>query len=141
MQIISLKIRVCLLNVSFIYIRKTPNNEDINRLRRYIFGSEAVLGDLNLNRSVEGDKKLLEKLCADGKTNHLDEVTTDKLNQLDYVLLDSKIANYAFSSAYSISSKKWMNTLQHVTVLAPSVRKLVALQLKYQMSKPSCFWP
>ena len=45
-------------------------------------------------------KKLLKKLCDDGKTNHLDDVTTDKLDQLDYVLLDDKIVKETFSTAY-----------------------------------------
>ena len=98
-------------------IRKTPDNEDINRLKRHTYGSELVMGDLNLNRNVEGDKKLLKRLCDDGKTNHLDDVTTDKLNQLDYVLLDEKIVKEAFSTAY----KNFIADHKTITVRIPYI--------------------
>ena len=35
LQLITIKIKNCLLNVTFVYIRKTPDNEDINRLKRH----------------------------------------------------------------------------------------------------------
>ena len=66
MQLITIKVKDYLLNISFLYIRKTPDNEDITRLRKYIFGSEVVMGDFNLNKNNEGEKKLLDELCIDG---------------------------------------------------------------------------
>ena len=57
MQLIEIRIKGYLLNISFIYVRKTPDNEDINRLKRYIFGSEVVMGDLNLNKNNGGERK------------------------------------------------------------------------------------
>ena len=117
MQMINIKIKKCLLKVSFIYVRKTPDNEDINRLRKYVYGSEVVLGDFNLNLNVQSEKRLMDKLCSDGKMNHMNDVTTDKLNQLDYVLLDEKIVKDAFSTAY----KNFMGDHKSITVRIPYI--------------------
>ena len=117
MQMINIKIKKCLLKVSFIYVRKTPDNEDINRLRKYVYGSEVVLGDFNLNMNVHSEKCLMDKLCSDGKINHMNDVTTDKLNQLDYVLLDEKIVKDAFSTAF----KNFMGDHKSITVRIPYI--------------------
>ena len=117
MQLMTIKVKDYLLSISFLYVRKTPDREDIDRLRRYTFGSEVVMGDFNLNKNNEGEKKLLDKLCIDGKTNHLDDVTTDKLNQLDYILLDEKIVKDAFSTAF----KNFIADHKSITVRIPNI--------------------
>ena len=117
MQLITMKIKECLLNVSFVYVRKTPDNEDISRMRKYVYSSEVVLADFNLNKNVQSQKNLLDKLCSDGKVNHLNDVTTDKLNQLDYILLDEKISQYSFSTAF----KNFMSDHKSITVRIPYI--------------------
>ena len=117
MQLMTIKIKDSLLNISFLYIRKTPDNEDITRIRKYTLGSEVVMGDFNLNKNNVSEKKLLDKLCNDGKTNHLDDVTTDKLNQLDYIILDEKIVKDAFSTAF----KNLITDHKSVTVRIPHI--------------------
>ena len=71
MQLMTIKVKEFLLNISFLYIRKTPDNEDITRIRKYTLGSEVVMGDFNLNKNNVSEKKLLDKLCNDGKQTTL----------------------------------------------------------------------
>ena len=65
----------------------------------------------------ETEKKLLDKLCTEGKISHLDDVTTDKLNQLDYVFLEEKFVKDAFSTAF----KNFISDHKSITVRIPDI--------------------
>ena len=72
---------------AFIYIRKTPTEEEIKRLENFIEHFDLVMGDLNLDTYRAADAKILKFLCAK-RRQVLNEITTVRFNQLDHILLD-----------------------------------------------------
>ena len=117
MQMINLKIHQMLLSVSFIYIRKTPVLEDLDRMKKYSFEAEVLMGDFNINGNNKEQKTLMSKICADGKRSVLNDVTTDQLNQLDYILIDEKIIKDSFSTAF----KNFISNHKCITIRIPKI--------------------
>ena len=117
MQMISLKVAQMFISVSFIYVRKTPDIEDIKRIKKYSYETEVLMGDLNINMNISEQKKLMTMLCDTGKKNVLNDVTTDKLNQLDYILIDERIIKYFFATAY----KNFISDHKSITIRIPSI--------------------
>ena len=61
------------LQVTFLYIRRKPNKEDILKIQENCEGSIIILGDLNLNPLNESDHKLLTLLSGKEKRLFLTE--------------------------------------------------------------------
>jgi len=71
---------------SFVYCRSTPNLHEVEWLLSKTVDSNYILGDLNLDTNIPLHREKISKLCSDGKTSLLDEITTKNNNQLDHIL-------------------------------------------------------
>ena len=57
------------------------------------------MGDFNLNANITKQKSMLERICNE-KKSVLKEVTTEKLNQLDYIFIDERMIKISYSTSY-----------------------------------------
>ena len=97
-QVTTLKLLESKMKISFIYIRETPLQKDLERFSSYMKDSAVILGDLNLNATKDEDHKKLTLLMGTSKQRVLHEVTTTRINQLDHILLDNSITKYFCTS-------------------------------------------
>ena len=89
------------MQIGFIYCRTKPTHEEIKAINEFFINAHIVLGDFNLSHRDEEDKSKLQKLVEPSKVSMLEEITRlSSLNQLDYILIDKKMKDYAFVTSY-----------------------------------------
>ena len=99
-QIVKLKLEKPEIEVSFVYIRQTPTTKDSDLFKEYMRNSNVIIGDLNLDPNRDADAKKLAHFLESDKKRALFEVTTNHVNQLDHILIDTGINDY-FTTAYN----------------------------------------
>ena len=57
-------IRPLYRRVVFLYIRATPNSEEIQKIKRSVANCDCIVGDMNLNPKVQEQRKKLLTLCG-----------------------------------------------------------------------------
>ena len=68
----------------------------------------------------------MNMLCRDGKSRILDEVTTDKLNQLDHILIEEKIVK----NSYVTEFKNLISDHKTITIRIPDIGNLFSEEFK-----------
>ena len=99
MQVLLVSFRKYCMKVAFIYIRETPTQEQIRRLKSDLSNIDLVMGDLNLDPNKSTDSNKLEDLCTD-RSKVLNEITTTRFNQLDHILLNRAKFKVYFATSY-----------------------------------------
>ena len=99
MQVLLVSFRKYCMKVAFIYIRETPTQDQIRRLKSDLSNIDLVMGDLNLDPNKSTDSNKLEDLCTD-RSKVLNEITTTRFNQLDHILLNRAKFKVYFATSY-----------------------------------------
>ena len=63
-------------------------------------GSHNLIGDLNLNPSLQEQRNKLERICRKNKYLALKEITTLNHNQLDHIILNKSLSTHSFVTSY-----------------------------------------
>ena len=63
-------------------------------------GSHNLIGDLNLNPSLQEQRNKLERICRKNKYLALKEITTLNHNQLDHIILKKSLSTHSFVTSY-----------------------------------------
>ena len=71
---------------SFVYCRTTPNIHESQWLMEKTADSHYIMGDLNLDPTVQDEKNKLKIICDKTKKSMLNEITTKNNVQLDHIL-------------------------------------------------------
>ena len=102
LQIQGLEVRVNKSqNIGFIYCRSTPNNEEVNEIKKKFENCTVLMGDFNISSNDSKDKKKLDVLCGTGKCLPLKEITRRLSNsQPDHILIDKSMEHYCFVTSY-----------------------------------------
>ena len=87
MQVLFASFKDYVMKTAFVYLRETPTQEQIKILKKDLFSTDLVMGDLNLDPNRNTDLGKLEALCLK-RSKVLRELTTTRFNQLDHVLLN-----------------------------------------------------
>ena len=72
----------------FLYIRATPNTEEVRKISESVENCDCIIGDLNLNPKVPEQRKKLISLCGKSKYMALEEITTINGTQLEHVIIE-----------------------------------------------------
>ena len=99
MQVLLVSFRNYCLKAAFVYIRETPTQIQINRLKSDLSEIDLLIGDLNLDPNRSRDSAKIEDLCAD-RSKVLNEITTSRFNQLDHILLNKEKFKVYFATSY-----------------------------------------
>ena len=86
------------LRLVFLYIRETPNSEEVKNLNQYLKNVDCIIGDLNLNPKISEQKMKIMTLCGDTKYMALEEETTINGTHLDHVLIEQELENRSFAT-------------------------------------------
>ena len=124
-QVTTLKLHESKMKISFIYIRETPLQKDLERLSTYMKDSAVILGDFNLNANKDDDHKKLTLLMGTSMKRVLHEVTTTRINQLDHILLDTSITKYFCTSFVNRTSDH-----KAITIRLPYGKNELSLEFK-----------
>ena len=84
----------------FLYIRETPNNSEIQKLKTNLKNCDCVIGDLNLNPKIPEQKGRLKTLCGKTRYMALREITSTNGAQLDHVIVEKDLESTVFATAY-----------------------------------------
>ena len=89
------------LRLGFIYCRSTPNNQEVEQIKKYFAECDVLMGDLNLSHKIEEEKGKIRKLCEPRKFSALTEITRSASNnQLDYIILNNKFKNTYLTGSF-----------------------------------------
>ena len=89
------------LRLGFIYCRSTPNNQEVEQIKKYFAECDVLMGDLNLSHKIDEEKGKIRKLCEPRKFSALTEITRSASNnQLDYILLNNKFKNTYLTGSF-----------------------------------------
>ena len=110
MQVLSVSFLKYHLNSAFVYVRKTPTQEEVLRVQNFLSDVDLVMGDLNLDKYRNEDAVKINLFCKT-RSQILNEVTTTWFNQLDHVLLDCSL----FPSYFTTSFRN--HTTDHHTIV------------------------
>ena len=83
-----------------LYIRQTPNKKESLEIRDRFETVDCIMGDLNLNKETQSERLNLLQICGKNKSIALDEITTNKNNQLDHVILDKLMVKNCFTTSF-----------------------------------------
>ena len=83
-----------------LYIRQTPNKRESLEIRNRFETADCIMGDLNLNKMNQSERLNLLQICGENKIVTLDEITTNRNNQLDHVLLDKLMIKNSFTTSF-----------------------------------------
>ena len=86
--------------IVFLYIRETPNTEEIHNLKESLRNCDCIIGDLNLNPKVPEQRNKLITLCGKTKYMALEEITTINGTQLEHVIIEKEMKKTSFATAY-----------------------------------------
>ena len=84
----------------FVYIRETPNKDELAKIQHMFRNCSLIMGDINLDPNRSDDVEKLADLCGHSLTRILHEPTTLNFNQLDHVIIDKKLAPFSFSTSF-----------------------------------------
>ena len=98
-QVLNVSFHKFHLSSAFVYIRKTPTQEETSKIAQSLSGRDLVIGDLNLDKNRAEDVKKIDILCQK-RSQVLDEITTVWFNQLDHVLLDKTLFPCHFATSF-----------------------------------------
>ena len=124
-QVITLKLLESKIKASFIYIRETPTQKDLERFSKYMKDSTVILGDINLDANRDDDHKKLMLLMGTSMKRVLHEVTTTRINQLDHILLEKSITKYFCTSYINHTSDH-----KAITIRLPNGNNELSLEFK-----------
>ena len=97
---------------SFLYIRETPNTEELKEIIRLLENVDLVMGDINLDPQRTNDAPKLLSLC-DNRSRVLNQTTTIRYNQLDHIFLNcEKYPSYYTTTFYNHSSDHYMISIR-----------------------------
>ena len=88
---------------AFIYLRPNAGNKDqISKILNDYKCSEVdvIMGDLNMNPRISFDNDRLKQLCENKKEQALKEVTTTQKNQLDHILVSTRLKGHVFVTSF-----------------------------------------
>ena len=89
------------LRLGFIYCRSTPNNQEVEQIKKYFAECDVLMGDLNLSHKIDEEKGKIRKLCEPRKFSALTEITRSASNnQLDYILLNNNFKNTYLTGSF-----------------------------------------
>ena len=89
------------LRLGFIYCRSTPNNQEVEQIKKYFAECDVLMGDLNLSHKIDEEKGKIRKLCKPRKFSALTEITRSASNnQLDYILLNNNFKNTYLTGSF-----------------------------------------
>ena len=94
------RIQVKNMKIGFVYIRETPNADELEVLVEAFRHSDCIMGDLNLDPAREQDREKLQKLCGPKRIRILHEHTTTRSNQLDHIIMHSHLSTKVFATSY-----------------------------------------
>ena len=85
-----------------LYIRETPNSEEVNVLTKTlrILNCDWIIGDLNLNPKIQEQKKKISTICGKTKFMALKEITTVNDSQLEHVIIEQEMEKNSFATSY-----------------------------------------
>ena len=86
--------------IVFLYIRETPNSDEILKISNRFRNFDCIIGDLNLNPAIFEQKKKLLEICGKSKQMLLEEITTRNETQLDHVIVETKMKENSFTTSY-----------------------------------------
>ena len=89
------------LDVTFIYCRSTPTEEETDAISKEFENTHFLIGDLNLSRKSTSDKRKLDKLCSEDKFLVLNEITRiTSSNQLDHIIGPKFMKDKSYATSY-----------------------------------------
>ena len=99
MQVLSVSFLKYHLSSAFVYVRKTPTQEEVLRVQNFLSDIDLVMGDLNLDTYRNEDSDKINLFCK-SRSQILNEVTTTWFNQLDHILLDCSLFPSYFTTSF-----------------------------------------
>ena len=101
-QTMKVLVKTCDLLIGFVYIRATPNQEELDKLMKSFQKCDLIMGDLNLDPAkANGDQESkLRQLCGTSRAQVLKEFTFTNFNQLDHIILRTDLAKKSYSTSY-----------------------------------------
>ena len=94
------RVQVKNMKIGFVYIRETPNLDELEVLIEAFRHSDCIMGDLNLDPARDEDRKKLHKLCGPKRIMILKEHTTTRSNQLDHIIMHSHLSSKVFVTSF-----------------------------------------
>ena len=94
------RVQVKNMKIGFVYIRETPNLDELEVLIEAFRHSDCIMGDLNLDPARDEDRKKLHKLCGPKRIMILKEHTTTRSNQLDHIIMHSHLSSKVFATSF-----------------------------------------
>ena len=86
--------------IVFMYIRETPNVQEVKKISQFVQKCDCLIGDLNLNPKLPDQRRKLMTLCGKTKYLALEELTTTIGNQLEHIILEQDLKQRSYSTAY-----------------------------------------
>ena len=100
LQGVTLWFEILQMKIACLYIRRTPTENDIKKIKNHCQDVTAIFGDLNLNPKKKNDNKKLETLCQEDYYLALNEITTTNFIQLDHIIMKKAIKDRVFATSY-----------------------------------------
>ena len=100
-QYVSVKFNHCGIVGNFVYLNRTPSNEDLGQIIKHLPDSDFIMGDFNLNPMKEDQMKSLEVFSRKIDMDMFLQENTMFNTQLDHCFISEDLRKLSYSTSYA----------------------------------------